>query len=120
MLDAVTAALARDRARRSSLEEVAVLHAHFRSLTPRESDILRLIAKGLSNKEIARDLAITPETVQGFKLWMIERDAGTETQRKVITILSALLGKAVELDRMRRTRADLTSSGGDHGALDNL
>jgi LuxR family maltose regulon positive regulatory protein len=34
------------------------------SLTPRESDILRLIAKGLSNKEIAKDLAITPETVK--------------------------------------------------------
>jgi LuxR family maltose regulon positive regulatory protein len=33
-------------------------------LSPRESDILKLIADGLSNKEIARDLAIAPETVK--------------------------------------------------------
>jgi DNA-binding CsgD family transcriptional regulator len=34
------------------------------SLSAREGDILRLIAEGRSNKEIARDLAITPETVK--------------------------------------------------------
>jgi LuxR family maltose regulon positive regulatory protein len=34
------------------------------SLSPRESDILRSIAEGMSNKEIARDLAIAPETVK--------------------------------------------------------
>jgi LuxR family transcriptional regulator, maltose regulon positive regulatory protein len=34
------------------------------ALSPREGDILKLIADGLSNKEIARDLAIAPETVK--------------------------------------------------------
>src|ERR1700716_294424 len=34
------------------------------SLSPRESNILRLIAEGLSNKEIAKNLAIAPETVK--------------------------------------------------------
>ena len=33
-------------------------------LSIREGDILELIAEGLSNKEIARNLAITPETVK--------------------------------------------------------
>ena len=33
-------------------------------LSPREADILKLIAGGLSNKEIAKDLAIAPETVK--------------------------------------------------------
>jgi LuxR family transcriptional regulator, maltose regulon positive regulatory protein len=33
-------------------------------LSAREGDILKMIAEGLSNKEIARNLAITPETVK--------------------------------------------------------
>ena len=34
------------------------------SLSAREGDILKLIGEGLSNKEIARSLAIAPETVK--------------------------------------------------------
>ena len=34
------------------------------SLSAREGDILKLIGGGLSNKEIARNFAITPETVK--------------------------------------------------------
>lgn len=33
------------------------------ALTPRETDVIRLIAEGLSNKEIAKRLSITPRTV---------------------------------------------------------
>ena len=33
-------------------------------LSARETAILKLIADGLSNKEVARDLTITPETVK--------------------------------------------------------
>jgi LuxR family transcriptional regulator, maltose regulon positive regulatory protein len=34
------------------------------SLTAREGEILKLIAQGLSNKEMARTLAVSPETVK--------------------------------------------------------
>ena len=36
------------------------------ALSPRETEILTLIAKGLSNKEIARSLDIGPETVKSY------------------------------------------------------
>lgn len=35
-------------------------------LTSREKDILRLVARGMSNKEISNALSITPETVKGY------------------------------------------------------
>jgi DNA-binding NarL/FixJ family response regulator len=36
------------------------------SLTPRELDVLRLIAKGRSNKEIGNELSLTEGTVKGY------------------------------------------------------
>ncbi|WP_255416027.1 response regulator transcription factor [Deinococcus sp. RM] len=35
-----------------------------RTLTPAEGDLLRLVARGLANKEIARELGIANQTVQ--------------------------------------------------------
>lgn len=38
------------------------------SLTPREEQVLRLLARGLSNKAIARELGLSPETVKDYLL----------------------------------------------------
>ena len=40
-------------------------HAADDILTPREIDVLRLLAKGNANKEIAGKLSLTEETVKG-------------------------------------------------------
>jgi len=47
----------------SSSQEQALAHA---SLTEREADILRLIAEGRSNKEIAAALYLTEGTIKGY------------------------------------------------------
>jgi LuxR family maltose regulon positive regulatory protein len=52
------------RARYQSEPEQTPGSALAQSLSVRESAILKLIAEGLSNKEIARTLAVTPETVK--------------------------------------------------------
>jgi two-component system response regulator DesR len=35
-------------------------------LTPREQEVLRLIAKGLTYKEVAGELVLSPNTVRGY------------------------------------------------------
>lgn len=55
---AVTEALGRLRARDDAAQQAA------RQLTPRELEIVRLVAQGRRNKEIARRLAITEGTVK--------------------------------------------------------
>ena len=52
------------RSRYQSEPQQTATSAAAESLSAREGDILKLIAEGLSNKEIARNLAVTPETVK--------------------------------------------------------
>ncbi len=40
----------------------------YRSLSPREQEVLKLLANGLSTKEIAADLEISPKTVETHRL----------------------------------------------------
>ena len=50
--------------RAETRERVRLTPAQRSPLTPAEGDLLRLVARGLANKEIARDLGIANQTVQ--------------------------------------------------------
>ncbi len=60
------------------------------ALTPREQDVLLLILKGLQNKQIARELGISPETVK-FYCRQINQKLGTESRAKLIAHVLELL-----------------------------
>jgi DNA-binding NarL/FixJ family response regulator len=42
-------------------------------LSPRERDVVRLIAQGLSSKQIAFELGLTPKTVEGYRSAIMEK-----------------------------------------------
>lgn len=64
MLDAVTAAIERDRTIRNEARILTDLHAHFTTLTAREQEIMALVTSGLMNKQIAAKIGIAEITVK--------------------------------------------------------
>jgi FixJ family two-component response regulator len=64
MLDAVAAALARDRSRRKDEHRVADLRVRFDGLTEREREVMGLVTTGLMNKQIAGELGLSEITVK--------------------------------------------------------
>ena len=64
MLDAVTAALERDRVRRDAEREINDLRQLFASLTPREQEVMGFVTKGLMNKQIAGEMGLSEITVK--------------------------------------------------------
>jgi len=48
-------------------KETKINDAHYGTLTAREQEVLRLLAEGLSSKEIAKKLFISPKTVENHR-----------------------------------------------------
>ena len=64
LLDAVRAALERDRDRRREDEIVNQLRQKFDTLSPREKEVMDLVAAGQLNKQVADTLKISEITVK--------------------------------------------------------
>jgi FixJ family two-component response regulator len=64
MLNAVTAALERDRKRRREEKSHLEIRTRFASLSPRERQIMALVTGGLMNKQVAGKIGITEQTVK--------------------------------------------------------
>jgi FixJ family two-component response regulator len=64
MLDAVAMAIERDTKRRKDEKIVSNLQALFETLSPREREVLALVAAGLMNKQIAAEIGLAEITVK--------------------------------------------------------
>lgn len=64
LLDAVAAALDKDRARRQAERRLDELRACHQSLSPREAEVMGHAVRGLLNKQIAAEIGISEVTVK--------------------------------------------------------
>jgi RNA polymerase sigma factor (sigma-70 family) len=73
LLETIRAAAGQLRLERSETNELAELRERMQGLSDRQRQVMDLAVAGLSNKEIATRLGISPRTVEIHRAWMMER-----------------------------------------------
>jgi len=73
LLDAIRAAIDRDRAASNERSEIEALRRRYERLTPREREVLPLVAAGLLNKQVAGKLATTERTIKFHRAHIMQK-----------------------------------------------
>jgi len=89
MLDAVSMAIERDRQRRKDEKVVSSARALFGTLTPREREVLSLVAAGLLNKQIAAEIGVAEITVKIHRGHIMKK-MGTRSVADLVRITEML------------------------------
>ena len=89
LVESLAKAMATERELRSEAAERSELAARVAELSPRQREVMYLVAEGLSNKQIALQLGISPRTVENYRAWAMERMGASnlaDLVRKVLTL----------------------------------
>ena len=89
LIDAIQAAIARDRARRADARVLVELRRRFVALTPREQDVMRQVVSGRLNKQVAGDLNLSEARVKALR-GQIMRKMRAETLPELVRIADRL------------------------------
>jgi FixJ family two-component response regulator len=93
LLDAVTAAVDRDRSRRLADGDANVLRDRFLTLSPREKQVMMLVTTGKMNKQVAGDLGLSEITVKIHRAAAM-RKMGARTLADLVRMADALTPKS--------------------------
>jgi len=73
LLDAVRAAIERDRLAQKEQSETGELRERYEQLTPREREVMVRVAAGLLNKQVASELATTERTIKFHRAHIMQK-----------------------------------------------
>jgi FixJ family two-component response regulator len=93
MIDAVAAAIERDRQRRVADGDVASVRERYGKLSPREQQVMRHVAEGKMNKQIAFDLGLSEITVKIYRS-AVRRKMGARSVADLVRMADALAPRA--------------------------
>jgi FixJ family two-component response regulator len=89
LLDKIRAALGANRLSRKQLLELQELQSKADTCTPREQEVMQLLAKGLTNKAIAQRLCISPRTVEIHRAQVMAKMAA-DSLPALVTMVASL------------------------------
>jgi two-component system response regulator FixJ len=73
LIDSIKSAIDQTEHKRNQDQEIVRLSARINELSDRQKQVMDLAVKGLSNKEIALSLKISPRTVETYRAWVMEK-----------------------------------------------
>jgi FixJ family two-component response regulator len=87
LIDRIQRALEKDRANRAVLDERAAIRQRLESLTPREREVLDMVASGKPNKIMASDLGVSQRTIEIHRARVMEKMAATSLAQLVRMVM---------------------------------
>jgi two-component system response regulator FixJ len=77
LMESIRKAAESSEQRHSRYDQIAETRKRVAELSQRQREVMELVAKGLSNKEIALRLRISPRTVENYRAWVMEKMGAT-------------------------------------------
>ena len=89
LLEAVRAAIERDRSAHKARSETGELRQRYEQLTPREREVMALVAAGQLNKQAAGELATTERTIKFHRAHIMQK-MGVESLADLVRMAEKL------------------------------
>lgn len=86
----VSDAVLKGRRQTTENSERVDISERLKALSPRQREVLEFVASGMSNKQIAAKLSISPRTVETYRAWVMER-MGAQNVADLVRKVSAFL-----------------------------